>query len=425
MAAILFLTMAACSSAPKGDISSDADPAQEANRIEAEVQAGYKAQYDVLAPKEFDKATSSLAEAREQIKDSAKREKISQSLSEAQGYLNKTRDLAAGRQANVQGLLDARTAALVAGARELPKENKSLKDNDDRFRDLSDDATLDPKEFAELKSSYMALELVAIQNTQLAKARAQVASARNNGAKKNTPATLNKAELALTNAESTIAANRNNPADFARAVSQANAAATLLDATLAATKRPDGTVATEEVALSLVGQNSTIKGLKGEISSQGEKMAEANAVVGLDAALEDSRKQFSKDEAEVYREGTNLVIRLKQLNFPTGKTDLPAASLELLAKVRTVAQELNPSRIQVQGHTDSVGGEKANLALSKSRAKAVATYLSSNGLENANVESDGYGFKKPLATNKSKAGRAQNRRVDVIITPGASAKMDL
>ena len=75
----------------------------------------------------------------------------------------------------------------------------------------------------------------------------------------------------------------------------------------------------------------------------------------------------------------------------------------------------------IEGHTDSVGGKAINDKLSQNRANAVKEYLQTNGggisAESSKIEAVGYGYQKPLATNKTADGRAQNRRVDIVIKP--------
>jgi outer membrane protein OmpA-like peptidoglycan-associated protein len=70
----------------------------------------------------------------------------------------------------------------------------------------------------------------------------------------------------------------------------------------------------------------------------------------------------------------------------------------------------------VQGHTDSTGDAKANKALSTKRAQAVAEMIEED-VEDVDVKAVGYGYEKPIVTNKTPQGRAINRRVDVVITP--------
>ena len=68
-------------------------------------------------------------------------------------------------------------------------------------------------------------------------------------------------------------------------------------------------------------------------------------------------------------------------------------------------------QLRVEGHTDDVGGAERNQQLSEDRALAVAKYLSEHGVEANRLQSQGYGLSKPIASNKSEAGRAKNRRV--------------
>jgi outer membrane protein OmpA-like peptidoglycan-associated protein len=157
--------------------------------------------------------------------------------------------------------------------------------------------------------------------------------------------------------------------------------------------------------------------LSSDLRSSNANLDQATASVEIQKALEEARSQFSSDEAEAYQQGGKLVIRMKNMNFSSGRSELPAQSLASLAKVMTVAKSLTPQSIQVEGHTDSTGTESANMQISEARAQAVATYFKSNGMDNVDIQSAGFGFQKPIATNKSKEGRTQNRRVDIVITP--------
>jgi OOP family OmpA-OmpF porin len=85
-------------------------------------------------------------------------------------------------------------------------------------------------------------------------------------------------------------------------------------------------------------------------------------------------------------------------------------------KVDEVVSELkaNPSiRVLVEGHTDSIGSEAYNQKLSERRAAAVADYMESRGVEASRITTKGWGKTKPVASNKTKEGRAQNRRVEI------------
>ena len=69
--------------------------------------------------------------------------------------------------------------------------------------------------------------------------------------------------------------------------------------------------------------------------------------------------------------------------------------------------------VKLSGHTDNVGKAAKNLQLSKDRATSVRTYLVNKGVDAANIESEGFGSSKPIASNNTAAGRAKNRRVEV------------
>jgi len=71
----------------------------------------------------------------------------------------------------------------------------------------------------------------------------------------------------------------------------------------------------------------------------------------------------------------------------------------------------------VEGHTDAKGSETYNLDLSARRAEAVRSYLVSQGVDQSRVSSQGLGFARPIADNKSAEGRANNRRVEIVVQP--------
>jgi outer membrane protein OmpA-like peptidoglycan-associated protein len=74
------------------------------------------------------------------------------------------------------------------------------------------------------------------------------------------------------------------------------------------------------------------------------------------------------------------------------------------------------TKVIVEGHTDSIGGEEKNMALSQKRAETIRKYfIAEKTLPEDKVEAKGFGYQRPLTTNKTKEGRATNRRVDVVI----------
>lgn len=135
-----------------------------------------------------------------------------------------------------------------------------------------------------------------------------------------------------------------------------------------------------------------------------------------------ARKAFTTEEAEVYKQGDNILIRLKGMEFPSAKATIQSKNYPLLSKVQKVIGEFGTdSAVTIEGHTDSIGGKQINHQLSTQRAMAVKEYLESNigGLEKK-IEAVGFGDEKPIAGNKTATGRAQNRRVDIVIKPEAT-----
>ena len=117
--------------------------------------------------------------------------------------------------------------------------------------------------------------------------------------------------------------------------------------------------------------------------------------------------------AVVDENGCQKLIRLNlHANFASDSATL---SPKFVAKIEEVAKVLNMNseyKVVLEGHTDSTGSEKYNQILSEKRAKAVADVLINMGVSKDRIQTIGYGELSPIATNKTKEGRAQNRRVD-------------
>lgn len=127
---------------------------------------------------------------------------------------------------------------------------------------------------------------------------------------------------------------------------------------------------------------------------------------------------FTAEEARVERQGDDVVISLLGIRFPSGRSTINADSAALMQKVQKALMLFPDSTIAIEGHTDANGGDSANLILSQDRADAVRQYLVSNfGLNPEKISSVGYGEARPVATNETAAGRARNRRIDLVIRP--------
>lgn len=127
---------------------------------------------------------------------------------------------------------------------------------------------------------------------------------------------------------------------------------------------------------------------------------------------------FSRNEARVYRESKEVIIRLVGLSFDVGQSTIRPANYRLLTKVQQAIQAFANSNLVIEGHTDSHGSDTANYALSQRRAEAVKQYILANSRINASkIAAVGYGETKPVANNETTRGRARNRRIDIVIRP--------
>lgn len=127
---------------------------------------------------------------------------------------------------------------------------------------------------------------------------------------------------------------------------------------------------------------------------------------------------FQKDEADVYKQENRLVLRLKAIHFPVGKSTIMPENYALLSIVQKAIRSFNGSQVVVEGHTDSTGSVEVNQQLSQQRADAVREYFIGNQtLPPDRISAVGYGSERPLASNATREGRAINRRIDIIITP--------
>jgi outer membrane protein OmpA-like peptidoglycan-associated protein len=102
--------------------------------------------------------------------------------------------------------------------------------------------------------------------------------------------------------------------------------------------------------------------------------------------------------------------------FETGMSELRGSTPENLDKLVAFLNRFDTRTVIIEGHTDSVGSESSNQALSSRRADSVRSYLSNHGITNSRISSFGLGENSPIADNESATGRQLNRRVEVTIS---------
>lgn len=114
-----------------------------------------------------------------------------------------------------------------------------------------------------------------------------------------------------------------------------------------------------------------------------------------------------------------LQVDLSDVLFATGKSTLRPAAKEALAKFSGIVLNYPSLQLRVEGYTDTTGSEAFNQTLSENRAKAVEDYLLQQGLQAGSITAVGLGESNPVASNSTAAGRAKNRRVEIIVSGNA------
>ncbi len=201
----------------------------------------------------------------------------------------------------------------------------------------------------------------------------------------------------------------------------------------------------EETAKALAENQQHLKEVRDKLAQQGSKLDEAGkalkkqeaelaarkkeleaeqaALQKEHAAREEAEKKYKEamaslqEMAKVQENQRGLVITLSgSVLFTTGKADLLPIAQDKLEKVATVLQEQDPNKkIVVYGYTDSIGTKANNQKLSQARADTVRNFLVQKGVDSSRISAVGKGEDDPVATNKTPEGRANNRRVEIVV----------
>ncbi len=130
------------------------------------------------------------------------------------------------------------------------------------------------------------------------------------------------------------------------------------------------------------------------------------------------RQRLRASGVSVTRVGENIILNMPgNVTFATDSSDVNARFYEVLNSVALVLQEYDRTLVDIYGHTDSTGSAQYNQQLSQRRAQSVAQYLVGQGVNGQRLLVQGMGETQPIATNDTAAGREQNRRVEIKISP--------
>lgn len=192
--------------------------------------------------------------------------------------------------------------------------------------------------------------------------------------------------------------------------------------------------ANEEARAQLAQAEQTAKqATKGQLAAAGEMLASASqrlaatqqqleaekkAHAEADARAKEAMNKLAAAGSKVSEESRGTVITMSgQVLFASGKDVLLPGAQEKLSQVADALKDQTDHRILVEGHTDSQGSDTFNQALSERRAQAVAAFLVSHGVPQSQIRAEGIGEARPVADNASAEGRANNRRVEIIVQP--------
>lgn len=148
--------------------------------------------------------------------------------------------------------------------------------------------------------------------------------------------------------------------------------------------------------------------------------AAAGGLIGaqLDKQERELREDLGGSGALITNTGSSLIVTLPEaITFDTNSTAVRPSLQNSLVSLAANLNQYPDTGVDVFGHTDNVGSTAFNQDLSRRRAEAVSSVLMSSGVIPSRIRSIGRGETSPIASNDSSTGRAQNRRVEIVITP--------
>ena len=455
------------------------NPSEHVNRFDAELTTARQQQLNVLAPTWFGRAESSLRDARQGLEGSAGVTEVLQKVAYGRAQLQRATEAAQVVRTTLPEVIQARDVARAANASSLGQDYAEA---EAQFIALTRAAESDNLEWARRNQGIVSmmfrdLELRAIKTQTIGEVRQLLVKAEQQKMQRVAPATFAMAQQTLEDADAFISENPYEKATMRRKAQAALFQAQRLQHVAQQSKQLQ-TQKPEDVALwvedmltsitrqlrapdmrnhpletqvenivksiaalqedrrflqqqhqdhkaevlSLKQQIADLEGQTREARVAKERLAVASQVVqarlDVERQFDQVTAQFTREEAQVYKQGNRLVIRLQAMQFPVGKEVIMPTNYPLLGKVQRAVRRFDGPEVTVEGHTDSTGSAAINQHLSQRRAEAVREYLIANGtLPGEKITAVGYGPERPLASNATAKGRAKNRRIDVIIAP--------
>ncbi|MEM7763461.1 MAG: OmpA family protein [Pseudomonadota bacterium] len=446
---------------------------------DAAFEAARQAEAELLAPRNFERGSKAYASAEEALDRGRNVEVVRSRLADATARFEEATESAALTKLTLSGVIKTRIDARGADAPTLSAPIWS--DAEDKFADAirvleRGDLKSGKRYGIEAESLYRDAELGAIKTRYLSETRQLLADAERARVGRYAPVTLKKSRDLLARAEKELNENRYDTDLPRNLAQQANYEARhaiylaevvrrvrdkdlttenlilswerpLADVAGAADMVPDlangGDALAAQLTDYIVQLRESNQSLTQELRDNQLRVEELSEEIRLldqklggateeRAALmqrlqqqnrireqfDTVEKMFARDEALVFREGNTVTLRLVGLSFASGQSAITPELYPLLEKVEKAIDVFPRSSIIVEGHTDSYGGDQTNQTLSQSRADAVQQYmLNAMRIPSNRVTATGYGETRPIANNETSAGRARNRRIDIVIEP--------
>jgi outer membrane protein OmpA-like peptidoglycan-associated protein len=439
---------------------------------DAALQKAKDVQAELLSPKNYQEAMEYYNEAESDLKEGKNLEDIRRKLQAAVSYFQKAIQATQLAELTFQNLMKVRSDALNANASDYAGDswNEAEKKFTEAAIELEDGDVNEAKKIGgEAEILYRKAELEAIKTNYLNETWALLEQADNMDVKDRAPKTLQNAKELAAQAEKELNENRydtDKPRNLAKQAKYEAKHAIYLATTIQNLEDSDqvfedvylaGEGAMRQIGAALdlnvefdegfdkpaeqivqhihIYQDSTTK-LSQIVAEQDQKIAQYEQELGgltqerteLKKSIEAQdkiREQFTaigktltREEAQVLRDGNDIIIRMVGLIFDVGKSVIKPEHFGLLTKVQNAIKTFPDCKISVEGHTDSFGSDASNLNLSQERADAVKAYILANmSMDSSRIEAIGYGESKPIANNETTEGRAKNRRIEIVIHP--------
>jgi OOP family OmpA-OmpF porin len=443
------------------------NPQELINQLDNDIAIAYKNQLNVLAPTWFGKSNASLVAAKKGLEEGDQLSKILDDIATGRAQLVRAEEIARVSKTTLPNAIKARDLAREAGATTLGRE---YTDAEERFLSLTkaiEDNNLNyaQRNQAGVAEDFRGLELRAIKVRTIGEVRRLITDAEEKNMQKIAPQSYSAAEKKLAEADAFITQNPYQKEKMHRLAAEALFMAQRLHVIAEQSQKfktmepeqvtlwaegflyqaseslgaPDmrnqlfdkqhenilETISVQRADLNFMIENSKdlqqrITSLEGKTLEEHQENERLLAEKRFNEKLSSIQHFFKPEEAEVYKKQNQIIIRLKTMQFPVGKSVIMPNNYDLLSKVQRAIRTFGEPDVIIGGHTDSTGSEEVNEHLSQQRADAVRQYFVANEtLPYEKIIAVGYGSMRPIASNATESGRAMNRRIDVIIAPEA------